>query len=248
MRSQLKTTFEDIASMDNLLEAWGEFIKGKRSKKDVQAFGLHLMDNLMELHYDLMHRSYQHGPYHAFSISDPKPRSIHKASVRDRVLHHAIYKKLYPFFDRTFTSDSYSCRLNKGTHKALKRFRVMMNQVSRSDTRTCWVLKCDIKKCKFDSILICMEAGNYGKVREAYAEARQEFPQDFIEYIWQSIPVYEPKILDVGCGTGIATRQLAQHHHAEITGSDVDPDTLQSLSEYRRTGYKTRHSLLVLRL
>ncbi|MDP2593850.1 MAG: reverse transcriptase domain-containing protein [bacterium] len=146
MRSQLKTTFEDIASMDNLLEAWGEFIKGKRSKKDVQAFGLHLMDNLMDLHYDLVHRSYQHGPYHAFSISDPKPRSIHKASVRDRVLHHAIYKKLYPFFDRTFTSDSYSCRLNKGTHKALKRFRIMMNQVSRSNTQTCWVIKCDIKK------------------------------------------------------------------------------------------------------
>lgn len=146
MRSQLKITFEDIASMDNLLEAWGEFIKGKRNKKDVQAFGLHLMDNLMDLHHDLVHHSYRHGSYTAFSISDPKPRRIHKASVRDRVLHHALYRRLYPFFDRLFIPDTYSCRLNKGTHKALERFRVMAAQVSKNNTRTCWVLRGDITK------------------------------------------------------------------------------------------------------
>ena len=146
MRTQLKTTFEEIISPDNLLEAWEEFVKGKRSKPDVQAFGLHLMDNLAQLHDDLAQQIYQHGPYCAFSISDPKPRDIHKASVRDRVLHHAIYKKLYPFFDRTFVADSYSCRLDKGTHEAMRRFRFMANRVSKNNTRTCWVLKCDIRK------------------------------------------------------------------------------------------------------
>lgn len=146
MRKQLKLTFDDIASLDNLLAAWGGFVRGKRSKKDVQAFNRHLMDNLMELHYDLMQGSYHHGPYAAFSISDPKPRSIHKASVRDRVLHHAIYRKLYPFFDRTFIADSYSCRLGKGTHKALRRFRALADHVSQNHTRTCWVLKCDVTK------------------------------------------------------------------------------------------------------
>jgi len=50
---------------------------------------------------------YQHGGYKAFNISDPKPRNIHKASVRDRVLHHAIYRQLYPFFDWTFIADSF---------------------------------------------------------------------------------------------------------------------------------------------
>lgn len=135
-----------IISVDNLLEAWKEFLRGKRSRKDVQEFELNLMANIFSLHRDLANKTYQHSSYHAFNISDPKPRNIHKASVRDRLLHHAIYRVLYPFFDRTFIADSYSCRLNKGTHKALNRFRAYYYQASCNHTRTVWVLKCDIKK------------------------------------------------------------------------------------------------------
>ncbi|MEK7172760.1 MAG: reverse transcriptase/maturase family protein, partial [Patescibacteria group bacterium] len=57
-----------------------------------------------------------------------------------------IYRMLYPFFDKTFIADSFSCRKNKGTHKALNRFKSHGYKVSKNSTRTCWVLKCDIKK------------------------------------------------------------------------------------------------------
>jgi len=53
---------------------------------------------------------------------------------------------LYPFFDQTFSADSFSCRIDKATHKAIKRFRTFFLKVSKNDTRTCWVLKCDIRK------------------------------------------------------------------------------------------------------
>ncbi|MBI2676869.1 MAG: group II intron reverse transcriptase domain-containing protein [Candidatus Yanofskybacteria bacterium] len=132
--------------MENLLESWKEFLKGKRKRKDVQEFGLFLMDNIIGLHNDLDNHTYNHGPYQAFRINDPKPRQIHKSLVRDRLLHHAIYRQLYPFFDRMFTADSFSCRLGKGTHKALNRFRSFAFKVSKNNTRTCWILKCDIKK------------------------------------------------------------------------------------------------------
>ena len=87
-----------------------------------------------------------HGPYSAFNISDPKPRNIHKATVRDRVLHHLIHKELYCYFDERFIFDSYSCRKNKGTHKALNRLRSFARKASQNHTRTCYVLKCDIQK------------------------------------------------------------------------------------------------------
>lgn len=132
--------------MENLLAAWREFLRGKRKKRDVQEFQYRLMDNILDLHHDLKERTYRHGGYEAFKISDPKPRDIHKARVRDRLLHHAIYRKLYPFFDRTFIADSYSCRRGKGTHRAMNRFRQFAYKVSRNHTRTCWVLKCDIRK------------------------------------------------------------------------------------------------------
>jgi len=122
MKIQLSHSFEDIIGVENLLEAWKEFVKGKRGKKDVQEFSFHLMDNVLSLHEDLSNYTYTHGGYQAFNICDPKPRNIHKASVRDRLLHHALYRKLYPFFNKTFISDSFSCRLGKGTHRALNRF------------------------------------------------------------------------------------------------------------------------------
>ncbi len=146
MRKQLVHTFEDIISIENLLEAWKEFAVGKRKKADVQEFSLHLMDNILLLHDDLRNRIYVHGGYQAFNICDPKPRNIHKAAVRDRLLHHAIYRILYPFFDNTFIADSYSCRIDKGTHKAINRFRSFSRKVGKNNTRTCWILKCDIRK------------------------------------------------------------------------------------------------------
>jgi len=146
MKRQLIHQFEQIISVDNILLAWKDFVLGKRNKADVQEFSLHLMDNILQLHDDLANGTYQHGPYEQFHIADPKPRLIHKASVRDRLLHHAVYRVLYPFFDRTFIADSYSCRNDKGTHKALERFKRMSKQVGHNNRLTVWVLKCDVRK------------------------------------------------------------------------------------------------------
>jgi len=146
MKIRLTHKFEDIINLENLLEAWQEFLLGKRKRKDVQEFRTRLMDNILDLHHDLVYHKYEHGGYKAFKVYDPKTRNIHKATVRDRLLHHAIYRQLYPFFDRTFIFDSYSCRLEKGTHKAITRFNQFFLKVSRNNTNTCCVLKGDIRK------------------------------------------------------------------------------------------------------
>jgi len=138
--------YDSIITLDNLLIAWQEFLCGKRNKKDTQEFGRNLMCNIISLHNDLKNKNYQHGKYESFKLSDPKPRDIHKSSVRDRLLHHAIYRILYPYFDKKFICDSYSCRLGKGTHKANERFKNLSRKVSKNNTRTCWILKCDIRK------------------------------------------------------------------------------------------------------
>jgi len=139
-KTRFAHTYHDIISVENLLAAWREFLRGKREKYDVQEFQYRLMDNVLTLQSDLKNKTYTHGPYHAFNISDPKPRNIHKARVRDRLLHHAMHRKLYPFFDKKFIADSYSCRVGKGTHKAMKRFCACAYKVSKNHTRTVWVL------------------------------------------------------------------------------------------------------------
>jgi retron-type reverse transcriptase len=126
--------------------AWKEFLVGKKSRADVQEFQRYLMSNIFLLHSELKTKTYKHSTYEAFKISDPKPRDIHKAKVRDRLLHHAIYRTLYPFFDKKFISDSYSCRIAKGQHKANEKFRKYCLKVSKNNTKQVWILKCDIKK------------------------------------------------------------------------------------------------------
>jgi RNA-directed DNA polymerase len=146
MKKNFEIKYKDIISIENLLEAWGEFLNGKRKKEDVLEFQKNLMTNIISLHYGLLNKLYRHGGYQAFNISDPKPRNIHKASVRDRLLHRAIYRKLYLYFDMTFISDSFSCRFGKGTHKSIERFKSFAYKVSKNNTKTCWILKCDIRK------------------------------------------------------------------------------------------------------
>ncbi len=145
-RIQFQHDYDYIISIKNLLEAWQEFISGKKNRIDVQEFSKDLMTNIISLHRDLASKTYIHSTYQHFRINDPKPRDIHKATVRDRLLHHALHRTLSPFFTKTFIPDSYSCQIGKGTHRALNRFEKFIRIESKNNTRTTWVLKCDIRK------------------------------------------------------------------------------------------------------
>ncbi|MBI3290358.1 group II intron reverse transcriptase domain-containing protein [Candidatus Microgenomates bacterium] len=103
------------------------------------------------MHQELSSRNYRHGEYHGFYITDPKVRHIHKACVRDRVVHHALFSVLDSVFEPTFISDSYSCRKGYGTHKGFKKLVSYARKVSKNYTQPCWALKCDIRKF-FDSV------------------------------------------------------------------------------------------------
>jgi len=146
-----KDIFERMVSTDNLLSAWHKFKRGKMKKKDVQEFNLHLEKHIFELHRNLTSGSYRHGKYHGFHIQDPKLRHIHKAEVRDRIVHQAVYAVLTEIFEPTFIHHSYSCRLTKGTHKAVKTLETMTRKMTHNYTSACYALKCDIRKF-FDSV------------------------------------------------------------------------------------------------
>ena len=143
--------FEEIISLENIFLAWKEFKKGKSKKQDVQEFEFNLEDHLFQLHQELKNKTYQHSSYTAFYVTDPKLRHIHKAGVRDRVLHHAVFRISYSIFDKQFIFDSYSCRLGKGSHRAVRRLKTFCQKVSGNNPTTIMAVKCDVKKF-FDSV------------------------------------------------------------------------------------------------
>ncbi len=114
-------------------------------------FELHLEYHLFGLHKALITKNYTHDPHVEFVVHDPKRRNIHKASVRDRVLHQALFQKLYPVFDRHFIHDSYSSRENKGTHIGVARLEQACRKETQNWRLPAYALKCDIRKF-FDSI------------------------------------------------------------------------------------------------
>ena len=56
--SRYSHTFKDIISLDNLFESWEEFLRGKRKRKDVIEFSMHLADNIFVLHDELIEKIY----------------------------------------------------------------------------------------------------------------------------------------------------------------------------------------------
>jgi len=147
----LKNCYKEICSPENIWLAWTEYRKGKSGCLAAREFEHNLEENLLNLMGELQNGSYCHGDYFKFMVYDPKQRIISAPTVKDHIAHQAIYNVLYPFFDRAFSSFSYSCRKNKGTYRAVVQIAKYARQISRNYREDCWILHGDVKKC-FDSI------------------------------------------------------------------------------------------------
>jgi RNA-directed DNA polymerase len=146
-----RNLFHGIVSISNLLASWKEFKRGKTKKKDVFLFEVRTEEHLFQLHAELISKAYRHSPYSDFYVCDPKRRHIHKSIVRDRIVHQAVFRKLYPIFDKNFIYDSYSSRIRKGTHLGVVRLECACRKESNNWRKPVYALKCDVRKF-FDSI------------------------------------------------------------------------------------------------
>jgi len=135
-----KNLFKDVSDFRNLYLAFLEASRGKRNLSDVQRFEYHLEERLWEIKYELEAGGYCWGGYRSFRISDPKPRLIHAAPFRDRVVHHAIHQVIEPIFEPSLIYDTYACRKGKGTLAAVLRYDAFVRRHKCEG----FTLKCDI--------------------------------------------------------------------------------------------------------
>lgn len=137
--------YEKICSYKNLLLAFNNAKKGKTKRRYVKRFNRNLTKNLLKLNKELSTQTYCPKPLKNFVLRDPKTRKISKSAFRDRVVHHALCNLIVPILSKSFIYDSHANQIGKGTHKALERFDEFKRKVSKNNTRTCYVLKADIK-------------------------------------------------------------------------------------------------------
>ena len=120
---KIKGIFPQIYDFENLFCAYKAAIKSKRYRPDVMEYTDKLEDNLIILQNELIWETYEVGRYNIFYVYEPKKRLIMSLQFKDRVAQHAIYRVLNPLIERQFISDSYACRVGKGTHKAIDRLQ-----------------------------------------------------------------------------------------------------------------------------
>lgn len=155
--------FERISSPENLWRAWVVYRRGKRRARVVRIFERHLEEELVSIRTSLLDGTYEHGDYEHFVVHDPKKRTISVPTVRDHVVHQAVMNILAPIYERIFLPMSFSCRKNKGTHRAIALFESFLRAQARSHTRRVWILHGDVQKC-FDSIdhtILASELGQH---------------------------------------------------------------------------------------
>ena len=130
-------SFARIVDFENLHAAYRGARSCKRYRSSILKFGYQLEENLLALRYELTHKTYRHGGYREFVVTDSKKRIIKAAPFRDRVVHHAVCNIIEPIFERGFIYDSYACRKGKGTHAAIRRLehfiRAAKNSVSERE-------------------------------------------------------------------------------------------------------------------
>ena len=135
MYSSMANLFVKIIDFQNLHLAYKDARKCKRYRSSILKFSYKLEENLLALRYELAHKTYKHGGYREFVVTDSKKRIIKAAPFRDRVTHHAVCNIIEPIFEKGFIYDSYACRKGKGTHSAIKRLENFIKTLSGSRER-----------------------------------------------------------------------------------------------------------------
>ncbi len=140
--------FEQICNLENLVHSYYRARRMKRYFEAVSRFDFTLENNLIKLRDELVTETYVPLPYHHFIVTDPKTRHIAAPSFRDRIVHHCLISAIEPIFEKTFITDSYACRKDKGTHFAAKRVKkfLIASRTFYGKNIDLFVLQCDIRK------------------------------------------------------------------------------------------------------
>lgn len=119
--------------------------KNKRNTHNQLRFEIYQEDGLMQLAKAIYERKYNPKSCIAFIIHKPVMREIFAADFTDRIIHHLLYRCLYPIIDRKLINDTYSCRVGKGTLYGIKRVTKFIRSCSNNYNKETYILKLDVQ-------------------------------------------------------------------------------------------------------
>jgi hypothetical protein len=138
--------WDGLIDFDQLYHAYTRARLGKRYHPDVLRYAANVEENLISLQNHLVWGSWSPGRPREFVVYEPKRRAIQAPPFADRVLHHAMVGMVEPIFERKFIHDSYACRRDKGTQRAVARVQQFIRAARHRWGDGCYVVKADISR------------------------------------------------------------------------------------------------------
>ena len=129
---------------ENLVQAYLDCRRTKRTSDSAQAFESMAEHNLYQLYEELKDRSYQPGASICFVITHPKPREVWAARFRDRIVYHLLYNHIAPRYHASFVADSCACIPGRGTLYAARRLEHQVRSQTQNWSLPAHYLKCDL--------------------------------------------------------------------------------------------------------
>ena len=121
MPKTIRNKYYKYLTYERLLKAHIKARKGKGYRKEIILFNLKQEEYIMWLLEGLQNKTYKHGGYTVFYVTEPKLRKIEKSKYIDRIVHRWIVDNfLEPAFVPQFVNTSYACIKNRGMFRCTK--------------------------------------------------------------------------------------------------------------------------------
>lgn len=151
MPKTMRNQYNKQLTYEKLMEAHNKSKKGKGLRKEIILFNLKQEEYIMWLYEQLKNKTYIHGGYTKFFVTEPKIRKIEKSRYIDRIVHRWVVDNfLEPAFVPQFIPTSYACLKGKGMHRAAIYVQNTMKHCKRI-WEEYYILKMDVAKY-FDNI------------------------------------------------------------------------------------------------
>ena len=151
MPKTIRNKYYKYLTYEKLMEAHIKSRKGKGLRKEIILFNLKQEEYILWLLEELRNKTYKHGGYTSFYVTEPKVRKIEKSRYLDRIVHRWLVDNfLAPAFVPQFIQNSYACLKQRGMHRAAIYVQDSMKHCIRIWNEY-YILKMDIAKY-FDNI------------------------------------------------------------------------------------------------
>lgn len=142
----MKITYDNLLSIDKILKIYYKIRLNTCHQQKLVRFELAFSSNITKILYLLKSRTYTHGQYSLFLISEPKYRIVMSERILDKIVNHLISKYvLIPYLIPKLVETNVATRSGKGTKAGIYYIKKYINKLKQNYDQI-YVLKCDISK------------------------------------------------------------------------------------------------------